>query len=79
MFKSYFALELLGYALGLALTYGALALDIGGQQGQPALLYLVPSVLCPILLRAARQSHLKLLWDGFEKEDEYDATGPHEI
>ena len=50
--SGYFVLEILGYVLGLVATVGALALDVGGQQGQPALLYLVPFTLGPILLAA---------------------------
>jgi len=56
--KSYFWMELAGYVLGLLCTYGALALDIGGQQGQPALLYLVPTTLVPILVASHVRGHL---------------------
>ena len=57
--KTYFWLELLGYILGLLSTYGALALDVGGQQGQPALLYLVPWTLGPILVAAHWRGDLR--------------------
>ena len=56
--KSYFVLEIVGYVMGLILTIGALALDIGGQQGQPALLYLIPCTLLPILLTSYWRGHL---------------------
>lgn len=46
---SYFFVEIVGYVCGLVLTIAALALDIGGQGGQPALLYLVPCTLIPII------------------------------
>lgn len=63
--RGYFSWAVLGYASGLGLTFCALAFSWFGDQGQPALLYLVPctlgSVLCvalarrelrPLLLRA---------------------------
>ena len=36
--------------------------------GVPALLYLVPAVLTPLLLRARRHGHFALLWKGFQLE-----------
>ena len=60
--KSYFVLEIVGYVMGLILTIGALALDIGGQQGQPALLYLIPCTLLPILLTSYWRGHLEAMF-----------------
>merc|ERR1739841_69330 len=59
LLKTYAPIELAGYVLGLAATYAALALDIGGQQGQPALLYLVPATLVPMLVAAHLRGDLK--------------------
>jgi hypothetical protein len=36
----------------------------GGDQGQPALLYLVPSMLLPIAALAASRGELSALWQG---------------
>ena len=59
---AYFPRARVGYVVGLVCSI--LASQVFGA-AQPALLYLVPSVLLPIILRGARKSHLKLLWDGF--------------
>eukprot|EP00887_Chlorella_sp_A99_P007587 scaffold28.g7587.t1 len=51
-----------GYAAGLALTYVALVLSWFGDEGQPALLYLVPCTLGTVTLLAWRRGHLRALW-----------------
>ncbi len=51
-----------GYGVGLLLTYGALAFSIGGSQGQPALLYLVPCTLGCISLLGWWRGQFWELW-----------------
>jgi signal peptide peptidase-like protein 2B len=60
----YFAPAVGGYCVGLVLTYLALLFEWGGDQGQPALLYLVPSMLLPIAALAASRGELSALWQG---------------
>ena len=50
-----------GYGLGIIITFVALLLM---RSGQPALLYLVPSVLLPVTIIAAIRGQLKSLWNG---------------
>jgi signal peptide peptidase-like protein 2B len=49
----YFLPTVAGYGAGLVLTYVALVCEWFGDQGQPALLYLVPSTLGVVLLLSA--------------------------
>ena len=58
---SYFALASLGYAAGLACTYLAL---VAMGQGQPALLYLVPTTLGLTAGVAWRRGELREMWEG---------------
>ncbi|GAB4817455.1 hypothetical protein N2152v2_004501 [Parachlorella kessleri] len=51
-----------GYGVGLLLTYAALAISIGGSQGQPALLYLVPCTLGCISLLGWWRGQFWELW-----------------
>ena len=60
--RAYFAPAALGYALGLVVTYAALLLEVGGGQGQPALLYLVPCTLGAVLALAAERGDLRDMW-----------------
>ena len=60
----YFWPNVFGYAVGLVLTYLALWFEVGGSQGQPALLYLVPCTLGLTLLLAWRRKHLPLMLQG---------------
>ncbi|KDD74042.1 signal peptide peptidase, partial [Helicosporidium sp. ATCC 50920] len=46
--RGYALWALCAYGVGLALTYGALFLGVGGQGGQPALLYLAPTTLAAV-------------------------------
>ena len=55
---SYFWPNVGGYALGLLLTYLALCFEIGGSQGQPALLYLIPCTLGVTLVLAVSRRQL---------------------
>ena len=52
MWWSYFATALAGYAVGLIVA--SIVVDITGA-AQPALLYLVPSTLLPLLIKATVQ------------------------
>lgn len=67
-----------GYVLGLCCTNVALWLNIGGQGGQPALLYIIPCILGIYCLVAWRKKQLRVLWkvdsrhhaSSFAKEEE---------
>ncbi|KAG2441965.1 hypothetical protein HYH02_009759 [Chlamydomonas schloesseri] len=61
---SYFPYAVVSYGAGLCLTYAALAFSWFGDQGQPALLYLVPCTLGTVLALAAARGQLGLLWRG---------------
>jgi hypothetical protein len=65
--RGYFTLGIVGYAVGVGLTYVALCVM---QQGQPALLYIVPCTLYVVLLVAACRGDLALMWRGTEQEME---------
>ena len=52
------------YVVGLALTFVALKLNVGGQRGQPALLYLVPCSLGTVALAAKLRGEWRGLWSG---------------
>ncbi|KAF9338507.1 Signal peptide peptidase-like 2A [Linnemannia elongata] len=70
---SYYMTAIMGYAVGLELTFVAM---MWSNQGQPALLYLVPCTVIPVVLLASKRHELSLLWngwgglDGEESEDE---------
>lgn len=51
-----------GYGAGLGLTYAALIFGWFGDEGQPALLYLVPCTLGTVALLAWRRGQLGRLW-----------------
>jgi signal peptide peptidase-like protein 2B len=59
---SYFGYLVVGYAVGLLLTFVALARGWGGDQGQPALLYLAPFTLGPALLLSWVRGEFTVLW-----------------
>lgn len=59
---SLFYSTLAGYVVGLLLTNIALWLNIGGQGGQPALLYIIPCILGIYCLVAWRKKQLHVLW-----------------
>ena len=66
----YFGWLMLGYGIGLSLAFVAnvLGITINGVRGQPALLYLVPCTLGPLLLLGRIQGDFKALWNGFHDE-----------
>jgi signal peptide peptidase-like protein 2B len=51
----------MGYGAGLLLTYVALMFSWFGDEGQPALLYLVPCTLGVVLVLAAARGELRAL------------------
>ncbi|KAJ1628327.1 peptidase A22B, signal peptide peptidase [Pavlovales sp. CCMP2436] len=61
---SYFVIVAIGYAVGLllALLANVFGLTFNGVRGQPALLYLVPCTLLPIMLAAALRGELREMW-----------------
>eukprot|EP00300_Choanocystis_sp_HF-7_P036768 c52682_g1_i1.p1 GENE.c52682_g1_i1~~c52682_g1_i1.p1 ORF type:complete len:521 (-),score=123.91 c52682_g1_i1:79-1608(-) len=61
----YFMYNIIGYGLGLLITYLSLFLM---HKGQPALLYLVPMTLGVTCLLAAWRGHLKQLWNNTPNE-----------
>ncbi|VDN03102.1 unnamed protein product, partial [Thelazia callipaeda] len=63
----YGAISILGYGIGLIVTFIALTLM---QTAQPALIYLIPSTLAPIFILALLRGELKLVWNGNFKEQE---------
>jgi signal peptide peptidase-like protein 2B len=64
----------MGYGAGLLLTYVALMFSWFGDEGQPALLYLVPCTLGVVLLLAAARGELRaLLTAGEDVGDDYQA------
>ncbi|ODV95227.1 hypothetical protein PACTADRAFT_2932 [Pachysolen tannophilus NRRL Y-2460] len=66
--KPYFITSLIGYIFGLVTTMGALHVS---QQGQPALLYLCPSLSLSVIGLAILKGELKLLWN-YEEADKDD-------
>ncbi|CAI5464873.1 unnamed protein product [Closterium sp. Yama58-4] len=64
----YYLPAIIGYAVGLLLTFVGLLLMSGN--GQPALLYLVPCTLGVIVLLAWRRGELSALWNRGEESSE---------
>jgi minor histocompatibility antigen H13 len=58
--KTYFTASLVGYVLGLLATLGVMMV---WNHAQPALLYLVPGVLCSVWLTALVRGELDLMWN----------------
>jgi signal peptide peptidase-like protein 2B len=59
--RVYYVATCCAYAIGLIVTFVAMALM---RQGQPALLYLVPCTLLTVLVVGALRHELKQLWTG---------------
>lgn len=68
--KTYFHATVVGYCLGMAVT---LAMLLIFQQGQPALLYLVPGVLGSIYFMALVRGEMKQVW-GYTEDGSIDKT-----
>lgn len=72
---SYFWPNVGGYGIGLVLTYLALWFGVGGSQGQPALLYLIPCTLGLTLVLALSRKHLALMCiDDIDVLSEYETA-----
>lgn len=76
---SYFALLVVGYAVGLllALLANVFGLTFNGVRGQPALLYLVPCTLGPLALAAAWRGELGDMWAVEGLDSRQDGGGPY--
>jgi len=61
MLRGYFLPAMIGYTLGLQLTVISL---LTLQKGEPALLFIVPSILLPTIIIAWKRGHLKDMWNG---------------
>ena len=61
--------SILAYVAGLLLTFLALYLEVGGQGGQPALCYLVPTVLGGTVIYAHCHGELKEMWTGIKSDE----------
>lgn len=72
----YFFWSLVAYVVGMCLTFTALYLEVGGQGGQPALTYLVPTVVGTTSYLAWQHHDLGEMWRGFD--DDY-VTLPSEV
>ena len=73
---NYLVPSIAAYIAGLLLTFMALYFEVGGQGGQPALCYLVPTVLGVTVGYAHCQGELKELWRG---SDLHNDTGEDEV
>ena len=72
---NYLVPSIAAYITGLLLTFMALYFEVGGQGGQPALCYLVPTVLGGTVGYAHCRGELKEMWRG---GDLYDENGEDE-
>ena len=59
--ESYFWPNVGGYGVGLIFTYLALWFEVGGSQGQPALLYLIPCTLGLTIVLAVSRKHFAIM------------------
>ena len=66
---SYLLPSIVAYIAGLLLTFMALYFEVGGQGGQPALCYLVPTVLGGTVFYAHCRGELKEMWAGISSEE----------
>ncbi|XP_064469175.1 signal peptide peptidase-like 2A isoform X2 [Ornithodoros turicata] len=62
----YYAISIFSYGMGLVATFGGLYIM---KMAQPALLYLVPATVVPILCLAWYRGHLGELWHGHTPSD----------
>ena len=67
---SYFVCTLMAYVVGLLLCFLALAYNVGGQGGQPALVYIVPCMLSACLGCAWYRGELTSLWNTHQDDDD---------
>ncbi|XP_071098726.1 signal peptide peptidase-like 2B [Haliotis cracherodii] len=71
--RIYFIASTIAYAVGLIITYVALALM---KTGQPALLYLVPCTLLTTVAIGCKRGELRYLWTGQECPKKNDDVRP---
>ena len=67
----YFFWSMVAYVVGMCLTFTALYFEVGGQGGQPALTYLVPTVVGTTGILAWKHDDLSDMWYGVD--DDYSA------
>lgn len=60
----YFVVSLVGYTLGYITTLVSFVIM---EKGQPALLYLVPFCVIPVVIAARFQNHLNVMWNGLPR------------
>ena len=71
-FKPYWATFICGYVVSIPVTFAVMLLS---GLGQPALLYIVPLTLIPVVLVALVRGELKLIWQGIGDLTADPATG----
>ncbi|KAG3169784.1 hypothetical protein PI124_g3301 [Phytophthora idaei] len=64
---NYFRLMAVGYAVGLALANLAVMIT---DMGQPALMYLVPTTLCSLIIASKRNGDFRAMWMGAGVDEE---------
>lgn len=73
----YFTTALAGYAIGL--TIASVVADVT-RAAQPALLYLVPCILVPLLVKATLQGDFRAMWTGpFSKPQNSGSKGYQQV
>ncbi|MCJ1421704.1 hypothetical protein MMC32_008070 [Xylographa parallela] len=70
--KTYFHASIVGYIIGMICTLGVMHVY---QHGQPALLYLVPGVLCSLWGTALFRGEIKTMW-AYTEAEEADKQNP---
>jgi signal peptide peptidase-like protein 2B len=70
----YFVCSIFAYSVGMILTFIALYLKVGGQGGQPALTYLVPTTVLTTVCVAWMNGELKEMWNGGKSGSSADDT-----
>ena len=70
----YFVCSIFAYSVGMILTFIALYLKVGGQGGQPALTYLVPTTVLTTVCVAWMNGELREMWDGGKSGSSTDDT-----
>jgi hypothetical protein len=77
--SSYFLASMIAYTVGMLLTDLALEFELFGSQGQPALLYLVPSTLGTAWLLAYWRGDCMALWTGQIEDWKDHASGSDDL
>ncbi|KAF9162558.1 Signal peptide peptidase-like 2A [Actinomortierella ambigua] len=66
---TYYAIAIAWFGIGLQVTFVAMMLS---GKGQPALLYLVPCTVLPVIYTAYRRGELSQLWHGWDDGEDLD-------